>query len=370
MSNEHSFCSSGEVKTPLQAFGWNGFFEAQFRSLASEGCPARIASDYGQAYRLYTEHGEMRGEIAGRMRHQSTNRDDMPAVGDWVIIRPLLDEGKAIIDGVLPRRSKFSRKAAGIRSSEQIVAANIDTVFVVTSLNNDFNLRRIERYVTAVWDSGASPVVVLSKSDLCADVEEKITQVESVAFGVSVHVISAVAGQGLDALDNYFVAGQTVALMGSSGVGKTTLINRLTDEDSRIVREIRESDDRGRHATTSRDLIVLPRGGLILDTPGMRELQLWDSGDSLAETFDDVESFAESCYFTDCGHKQEPGCAVRGAIERGILDPARLESFEKLQREARFFEMRREMGARRAEKKRWKDTVGIQKTKMNRKGGY
>jgi len=369
-SNENH--SAGiQARAQLERFGWNSFFEACFHSYGEpEMCPARVAVEYGQSYRVYSEHGELTAEVSGRLRHQSLSRQDLPAVGDWVAVRPRLEESRATIHHILPRRSCFARKVAGLRSEEQIVGANIDTVFVITSLNNDFNLRRIERYLAATWESGASPVIILSKADLCDEIEEKFREVERIALGVAVHVISVLKDESLDALDQYFQSGKTVAMLGSSGVGKSTLINRLVGSDIQKVREIRLSDDRGKHATTHRELIVLPRGGLVLDTPGMRELQFWEAGDGLRETFDDIQSLAAHCQFGDCSHSSEPNCAVRAAIERGAVDAERFESYKKLQKENDYFELRRAVGAKAAEKTRWRKIMGSKRPKKKSKGGF
>ena len=325
----------------LTALGWSEFFERTFQVYRERGQSAgRVVLEERGAYRLYTENGELTARIRGKLRFDSESAADFPAVGDWVSFATRERDGLAQIHAVLPRRSKFSRKAAGSNSEEQVVAANIDTVFLVQGLDHDFNLRRLERYLVAAYESNAAPVVILSKADICEDVEQKLSAAESVAPGTPVHAISPVTGFGLEALDQYIQPGVTVAFLGSSGVGKSTLINRIVGEEVQKTAEVREHDSRGRHTTTHRELLVLNTGGLLIDTPGMRELQLWDAGGSLGDAFSDVESISASCYFTNCRHKNEPGCAVKEALADGSLDAARYESYEKLERELEYLDSR------------------------------
>ncbi|MGK7890934.1 MAG: ribosome small subunit-dependent GTPase A, partial [Leptolyngbyaceae cyanobacterium] len=246
------------------------------------------------------------------------------------------------------------RKAAGHTTAGQIVAANVDTVFLMSGLDGDFNLRRIERYLVTAWESGASPVVVLNKADVCADLNEVIAQVEAIAIGVPIHPISATANQGLEQLDTYLVSGKTIALIGSSGVGKSTLTNYLLGQQQQATQTVRADDSRGRHTTTHRQLLTLPSGALLIDTPGMRELQLWSDGSGLEETFSDIASLGANCKFRDCQHDQEPGCAVQDAIANGTLDPRRLHSYQKLQREQQWLEERQDNHTRQNTKRRWK----------------
>jgi ribosome biogenesis GTPase len=340
----------------LDTLGWSGWFEAQWREQPREGCvPARVVSQQRGLLRVAGEFGEVWAEVAGRVYFAAESASDYPAVGDWVAVERRAGEDRGTIRGVLPRRSKFSRQAAGKRTEEQIVAANVDTVFLLTSLNRDLNARRIERYLALVWESGASPVVVLSKSDLCADASARVMEVERVALGVEVHAVSAVTGAGVEALAPHLRARTTVALLGSSGVGKSTLLNRLAGRDLQFVREIREGDDRGRHATTARELFRLPGGALLIDTPGLRELQLWDAGDGLSATFAEIHALAAQCRFRDCTHAEEPGCAVREAIAAGMLDEARLESLRKLEREQDFQRRKVDVAAQQAQKQKLKE---------------
>ncbi|HYE15825.1 MAG TPA: ribosome small subunit-dependent GTPase A [Pyrinomonadaceae bacterium] len=320
----------------LEDYGWDERFAAEFAPLAGEGFePARVFLQHNKVYMLYAESGEVWAEPTGRLRYLAREAADLPAVGDWVALRRTADEGKAKIHEVLPRRSKFSRKAAGRETEEQIVAANVDTVFLVTGLDNDFNPRRVERYLIMAWESGAEPVVVLNKADLAQDADEKLREIERVAPGVPVHLLSAKLGRGVEQLEPYVWRGRTVALMGSSGVGKSTIVNRLLGSEVQRTQEVRLHDARGKHTTTHRELFLLPRGGLLLDTPGMRELQLLVSERGLRETFEDVGEAASRCRFTDCRHEGEPGCAVREALEAGELDPERFASYRKMQAEMR-----------------------------------
>ena len=330
----------------LYDLGWSDQLESEFEPHAAAGlAPARVAVQHRGAYLVYAEAGERRAEVAPRLRSSARRRADFPAVGDWVALQD------GLIHAVLSRRTKFSRKVAWAEVDEQVVAANVDVVFLVTAFGHDFNPRRLERYLVTAWESGAEPVIVLTKSDLAKDVEGPVLAAEAVAFGVPIHVVSAVTGEGLDGLRTHLGRGRTAALLGSSGVGKSTLVNRLVGRALLATAEIR-ADGRGRHTTTHRELVLLPGGGLVLDTPGMRELQLWESADGLGEAFTDVEALAARCRFSDCAHHREPGCAVRDAIRRGELPAERYASYEKLKRELHRLEIRLDKRARSEEARR------------------
>lgn len=342
----------------LEKFGWRPFFASHFAPFAEKGFVAgRVAVEHRKIYRVYSAQGELTAEAAGRLYYQAQGDDELPAVGDWLAMRVRDAEKKATIHAVLPRQSKFSRKAAGKETREQVIAANIDTVFLVSGLDNDFNIRRIERYLTLTWESGALPVIILNKADLCEDLQEKYDAIEAIAVGVPVHIISARDGQGLDELGQYFQNNATVALLGSSGVGKSTLINQLAGGEIQKVQAIRENDGKGRHTTTQREMILLPGGGLIIDTPGLRELQLWDAAEGLEETFDDIEQIARNCFFKDCLHESEPRCAVTRAVAAGTIDSDRFESYKKLQKELRYLDRRQDQRAQLDEKRRWKSIM-------------
>jgi ribosome biogenesis GTPase / thiamine phosphate phosphatase len=341
--------------TDLTSFGWSEFFEVNFQSYEGKGYTCgRVAVEHKNLFRLYTQYGEVLAEISGKLRHEAVNRQDLPVVGDWVLIRSRPESGRVTIHAVLPRRTSFARKIAGSRTEQQIVGANIDTVFLLTSLNQDFSLRRIERYLLLAWESSANPIIILSKSDLCDRVADAIDEVQTVARGVPIYAISVVTGSGLQDIAQYFKRGQTVALLGSSGVGKSSLINHFAGVDRLRVQTVRESDDRGRHTTTHRELVLIPDGGIVLDTPGMRELQLWDNNESLQLVFDDIEALAGRCFFGDCRHQDEPRCAVREALLAGTIDTGRYESYEKLQKELKYQVRRRDKQSEILEKKKWK----------------
>jgi ribosome biogenesis GTPase len=261
----------------------------------------------------------------------------------------------ALIHLVLPRTSTFSRKAAGKRTDEQIVGANVDTVWIVSAFDSDLNPARLERYVTLVWESGALPVVVLAKVDLCEAPESIVAGLTARLVGVPIHAVSATDGVGVEVLRRYLAPGQTIALLGSSGVGKSTLINHLAGREVMRTAAVRASDGKGRHTTSHRQLVLLPSGGLLLDTPGMRELQLWSADEGLEKSFPDIDGIAAGCRFADCRHETEPGCAVQAAVEGGELAAGRLESFRKLQRELAYFERKRDVRAELDEKQRLKE---------------
>jgi ribosome biogenesis GTPase len=337
----------------LHSIGWNEILENTFAAdRAAELVPARVVREDRDRYHLHGEDGDVPGELSGKLRHEAATRAELPAVGDWVAVRP--GAGLAVIVRVLPRASAFVRKVAGETTEEQVVAANVDTVFLVGGLDGDLNVRRFERYLAAAWESGAVPVIVLNKADLAEDLEASVAEVEAVAVGVPVVAVSAAEGRGLDALAPWLAPARTVALLGSSGVGKSTLVNALLGEARQATGAVRDDDSRGRHTTTHRELVPLPGGAVLLDTPGMRELQLWAGEESLESAFPDVKALAAACRFRDCAHEGEPGCAVLGAVAAGALDAARLESWRKLQRELHWLATRQDARARAAEQAKWK----------------
>ena len=319
----------------LEDLGWDDSFAAAFNALDARGDvePARVTIEFNHLYRVFGRQGEGAATLAGRLKHIAASRSELPAVGDWVAMRLRPGHDTGAIVAVLPRRSAFSRRMAGNVTDEQLVAANVDTVFIVMALDTDFSLRRLERYLLLAHESGAAPVVLLTKPDTSDNTAEKVATVTSIAGRVPVHVLNPRLNVGLEQLWGYLSPGRTGALLGSSGVGKSTIINRLAGGDVRKTGEVRQSDSKGRHTTMHRELVMLPNGGLIIDTPGMRELQLWDVGPAMRGTFEDVEALAAGCHFTDCRHRNEPRCAVKAAVADGRLQSDRLSSYLKLQDE-------------------------------------
>jgi ribosome biogenesis GTPase len=337
--------------TVLDALGWTTALDAAFASHAERGLqPGRISVQHRDLYRLLTPAvtdaadvtglSEVEGIVTGRFRHHATSPADFPAVGDWVAFGPSELDGPVSIHAVLPRRSTFSRQAAGTVPYEQVIATNVDTVFIVSGLDGNHRLRRIERYVAQGWESGAVPVVVLNKADLCDDLDGILLEARSTLVGVDVHAVSGERGDGVEALTRYLGPGRTVAFVGSSGVGKSTLVNRLLGEQRMETQNVRAGDSRGRHTTTHRELLPMPGGALLIDTPGMREFALWAGGDDeddgtaeVEDTFEDVAELAKRCRFPNCRHMGDPGCRVQEAVQAGELDYGRVKSFRALVRE-------------------------------------
>lgn len=340
----------------LQHLGWNNFFEAAFRTYAqSNQLVGRVSAEHRNLYEVLTPLGTLSASVAGKFQHRAQTASDFPSVGDWVLITKHEGEHKATIHTVLPRKTRFSRNVAGTVDTEQIIAANIDVAFIASSVNKDFNLRRLERYLAMAWDGGATPIIVLTKADLCTNIEEYKKAVESIAWGIPIHAISALHKEGIDALLSYVGEGVTGAVLGSSGVGKSTLINALAGNDILKVRAIGHYKDKGQHTTTHRQMIVLPNNGILIDTPGMRELQLWHGEHGVHHVFESIEellgTLQKQCRFPNCGHTTEPGCAIQNALREGVIERERYASYQKLQREISWQQRRQHRQEKLAERK-------------------
>ncbi len=328
----------------LELLGWDNTFAEALEALSQPTwIPARILSVDKSSYSIAGEFGETIGKISGRYRYMAHDQSHLPAVGDWVAITISDQDNFGLIHALLPRTSCLSRKVAGTVIGEQVIASNVDTVFIIAGLDHDFNLRRIERYIAVIRNSGAQPVLVLNKLDLIGEnntLDDIRQSIEAIAFDIPIHFISVINNKGLPELLSYFINGSTVSLIGSSGVGKSTLTNYFLGSDKQRIFETRADDSRGRHTTTRRQLFLLPFGGMLIDTPGMRELQLWIDDDSIDLGFNDINNFKQSCRFNDCTHSHEPGCAVQEAISEGIISSKRLGNFNKMKRELNYLEKR------------------------------
>jgi ribosome biogenesis GTPase len=342
---------------PLEDWGWDELWAAAFAALPGRGLsPARVVDQRRGLFGVVAADGEHKARVPGALRHRSGESADLPAVGDWVAVEAVAGERTTTVRAVLPRRTKLSRKAAGEAMLEQVIAANLDAVFVTTALNNDFNPRRLERFLTVCRESGAATILLLNKLDACAEPEPFLVEARAVAAGAPVLTLSAKLGVGLEALAEWIKPGRTVGFVGSSGVGKSTIVNRLLGDERIRTFATRASDERGRHTTTNRELFLLPGGGVLLDTPGMREMQFWEAGRGLAEAFDEIETLSPKCRFTNCGHDSEPGCAVLAAVAAGTIAAERLESWRKLKNELAAKAARVPHAARAAERRRIRET--------------
>jgi len=355
----------------LSTLGWNTYFASQAQELSCDLTHfGRVAAEHNALYQLYTESGDdIWAAVSGKWRHGARNRSDFPAVGDFVAYTVNPGDERATMQALLPRQSCFSRKVAGAAVEEQIIAANVDFVCLVMALNRDFNPRRMERYLTAIYDSGAQPVIVLSKADLCEDPAAYVAQTQKIASGAEVIAVSALTDTGLTPLRALFLKGgqvRTAVFTGASGAGKSTLMNALLGDSAMRVQGVRADDDRGRHTTTHRQLLRLPSGGLLIDTPGMRELQLWGTDEGLSEAFDDIAQLSGQCRYRDCSHDQEPGCAVQSALESGALARARFANYAKMQRELAHVARKEDVQAQLAERKKWKSRTVEARKRGNR----
>ena len=370
------------LATAPTGLGWDAGWDAAFEPFAAGGRrPARVVAVHKETAIVRGDgEGDRPAAVSGRFRYDALAASDFPAVGDWVALEPTAAaasaDDAAVIAAVLPRRAAFvrsaadaSRRTAGNLADEQVIAANVDIAFLVAGLDGDFNLRRLERYLAVAWSSGVTPVIVLNKADIARDLEGRLVAVEAVAPGVPVVVLSALTGDHVADLGPYLGAGHTSVVLGSSGVGKSTLVNTLLGEQRQAVSDVREDDSRGRHTTTHRELFALPGGALLIDTPGIRSLEVAGADEGVDTAFDDIAELATQCRFSDCGHAGEPGCAVRRAIADATLGEDRLASFRKLERELSYAERREDPRARAAEAKKWRQIHLDGRRHMNQKYG-
>lgn len=340
----------------LKTLGWNSFFENQFEEHKKSGfVPGRIAVENKNNFLVLTERGEVIAEVSGKLMFTAESNSELPKVGDWTALSIFDDGSNGVIHKVLERKTKVSRKAPGKTSNEQVIITNVDYIFIVQSLDNNYNINRLERYLVTIYQSGAVPVVILSKADLCDDVDFKVEEIRKNHPDIKIIVISSFENIGINELKNFIEPGKTYAFLGSSGVGKSTIINNLAGEEIQKTTEVRTSDNKGKHTTTKRELIILPDKGILIDTPGMRGLKLWAAEDGMTNTFTEFEEFAGQCRFTDCTHTHETGCAVIEAVTNNLIPQNKYDNYLKLRKELRYLESRIDYKIYLEEKKKWKE---------------